>query len=128
MSGFGHNVMYAKQTEQTEWKSDWRLEFERRSAEDAARPQRKRKRPAVAAKPTRVRRVREQAGAQTVAERRERAMSARRAWRAKRIAEGLCLDCPEAAAPGHTMCGECLEHRRSYANTRNARLLAEVQR
>lgn len=126
MSGFGHNVMYAKQTEQTEWKSDWRLEFERRSAEDAARPQRKH--PAVAAKPKRVRRVREQAGAQTVAEQRERCMLYQRTWRAKRIAEGLCLDCPEAAAPGHTMCGECLEHRRSYANTRNARLLAEGRR
>lgn len=36
MAGFGANTMYRRPAPKVEWKSAWRLEFERRCAEEAA--------------------------------------------------------------------------------------------
>jgi hypothetical protein len=42
----------------------------------------------------------------------EQLRSARRAYRERHAAAGLCRSCPDPVVPGFTRCADCLEQRR----------------
>lgn len=44
----------------------------------------------------------------------EKTASWKRAWRAKRVAEGRCVECGDPAVQCRTYCKACLEKRREY--------------
>lgn len=103
-----------------EWKSDWRKEFERRSAEDKRKPklvtasqikvrqERPARKPVVRTKPN-----------PRIGEKRRRAE-----WKEK----GLCRSCGRELVPGRCQCSKCLERTRLYYAKRNGIEMVPVSR
>jgi hypothetical protein len=103
-----------------EWKSDWRKEFERRSAEDKRKPklitapQIKVRQERPTRKPVMRPRVYPRLG-----EKRRRDE-----WKEK----DLCRSCGRDRAPGRLRCGKCLERTRLYYAKKNGIEMIPVSR